>query len=542
MNICLVGLPSAGKSSIINSLIGKRKAQSGVSRTTTTQVLFEKCVSDDDVKYNIYDLPGIADVEDTDFKYDQVIFDTIKKCNLVIWVSDISKAFITNHEKKEFEKIKDYIDKIAIENGIPVQLVILLSKVDKELMEEKKEQPKKWSKRVVDSDDELDCKEDTTIFDMWKTVTGMFKDIDVMLFNAYGRSYYNRSSSEKLKQFVKSYNPQNVNIDFNIKKYHSYTNELHDIVKVRYFIHTCLKKNITYNFCRPKDLPSNFKFVCCGTHSEFTNDCTEFKKGSIMIKCVAHNSQVKSSACNNYIYTNTSSCSCHPTNNCFYCSDTSARCSGSYTFPKDYAEKKDMKCQHGNSIFKCINPDYAMIAKEFMKIFKSLGTDSGKFNMINLILFDNENDVFKCEIKDDYNGDLWNELCTHIKITSHYADLVYGLSNKLSSSQIFRTITIFENLDKYKKLYLYTLDSCQTIKIKDLSFFKNTIYKLSQLDSLYTLKSSDEKVEKYGLELYSRRLWDDIDDMRKKIYGDIESDAIGHIHAYDKYGLFWHPK
>lgn len=41
MNITLVGLPSAGKSSIINSLLGKRVAQSGVSRTTTKETLYE---------------------------------------------------------------------------------------------------------------------------------------------------------------------------------------------------------------------------------------------------------------------------------------------------------------------------------------------------------------------------------------------------------------------------------------------------------------------------------------------------------------------
>ena len=67
MDIALVGLPSSGKSSIINSLVGKRVVQSGVSRTTITAKLFDdNLVSDDNIKYKIYDLPGIADIDDID--------------------------------------------------------------------------------------------------------------------------------------------------------------------------------------------------------------------------------------------------------------------------------------------------------------------------------------------------------------------------------------------------------------------------------------------------------------------------------------------
>ena len=47
--ICLIGLPSSGKSTLVNALVGKRILQSGLSRTTT-QVTF--------IGYsNIFDLP-----------------------------------------------------------------------------------------------------------------------------------------------------------------------------------------------------------------------------------------------------------------------------------------------------------------------------------------------------------------------------------------------------------------------------------------------------------------------------------------------------
>lgn len=54
MNICLVGLPSAGKSSIINSLVGKRVLNTGITRTTIEQTLYKDLVSDDHMVYNIY--------------------------------------------------------------------------------------------------------------------------------------------------------------------------------------------------------------------------------------------------------------------------------------------------------------------------------------------------------------------------------------------------------------------------------------------------------------------------------------------------------
>ena len=76
IRICLVGLPSSGKSSIINSLCFKRLCQTGISRTTTTATTFEGLKSDDDIEFNICDLPGIADIDDVDknmMKLSQVI-------------------------------------------------------------------------------------------------------------------------------------------------------------------------------------------------------------------------------------------------------------------------------------------------------------------------------------------------------------------------------------------------------------------------------------------------------------------------------------
>jgi ribosome biogenesis GTPase A len=70
-----IGLPSAGKSSIINSLVGKRILHSGVCRTTTEVHLIgeengfgfpkdrfheHSVKTDDGVEITILDLPGVA--------------------------------------------------------------------------------------------------------------------------------------------------------------------------------------------------------------------------------------------------------------------------------------------------------------------------------------------------------------------------------------------------------------------------------------------------------------------------------------------------
>ncbi len=239
MDIALVGLPSAGKSSIINSLVGKRIAQSGVSRTTIDAKLYDNLNSDDNINYKIYDLPGIADIEDNENKFDTLIFDTIKKCNMVIWVSDIIKSFITNHEMKEFIKIQNHIKNLGLKEGIPIQLIILLSKVDKNL--EFKNEYDNYESCVENNDenyddnDEIKYDEETTIIDIYKNVKEKFKDVDIICFNAHGRSYYHKKSSTTLKNFVKQYNPNNININFNLKKYYDNIPIIHDNTKNKLF-------------------------------------------------------------------------------------------------------------------------------------------------------------------------------------------------------------------------------------------------------------------------------------------------------------------
>mgnify|MGYP000867882760 CR=1 FL=1 len=90
------------------------------------------------------------------------------------------------------------------------------------------------------SDEELSGDEDTTILDNLTNIKNTIKDVDVVCFNAHGRSYYSRQSSISLKNLVSQYSPTNNNISFNLKKYHDLIPLLDDNVKYEYFMETVL--------------------------------------------------------------------------------------------------------------------------------------------------------------------------------------------------------------------------------------------------------------------------------------------------------------
>lgn len=268
MKIALVGLPSSGKSSIINSLIGKRMAQSGVSRTTTKPTLYTGLVSDDSIQFDIYDLPGLADIDDSTDKFDTMIYDTIPKCNLVFWVSDINKAFLTNHELDEFNKLKEYIGKISAEKGIGIQLSIILSKMDRNIdhnLEITNSSNIKLKEAEKDTINEYVCnsnlatelgleiKEDTTVLDIYTTAKTKFVGTNIICFNAYGRSVYHSSASPTLKKFASQYYPVNINISFNLDVFHTLMPIMSDSAVIQCFVDkfkTFIKDHKTQDWTR----------------------------------------------------------------------------------------------------------------------------------------------------------------------------------------------------------------------------------------------------------------------------------------------------
>ena len=164
------GLPSAGKSTMVNAIAGKRVLESGVCRTTTEPCLVvsrnpvlgatgpnwhtgptgpnwpkgptvptgpsavkwveTKLVSDDGVEFCALDLPGICDAEDASGSFDAVTLEWATKCDVVVWVTDARTALMTKHEVAELTRLMTSIQEKADEDGTLYQFTIVLAKYD----------------------------------------------------------------------------------------------------------------------------------------------------------------------------------------------------------------------------------------------------------------------------------------------------------------------------------------------------------------------------------------------------------------------------
>jgi len=219
--IAFIGLPSSGKSSIINSLIGKRILESGICRTTTEYNLLDHIIEDDNNnKFKVMDLPGICDSEEHNVNFNELTNKHILNANLIIWTSDVNKAFITTHEVNEYNRIKKILDNVFSETGKLYYLIIMLSKCDKDIsinksLTKNKKKIKKHDEEISDSD------EDTDTLDLINKVHEKFPSEDIVYFNAFGRSMFSDKSTETLKKFITKIGiPQTkYNITFNISKY-----------------------------------------------------------------------------------------------------------------------------------------------------------------------------------------------------------------------------------------------------------------------------------------------------------------------------------
>jgi hypothetical protein len=216
MIVGFAGLPSAGKSTMINALAGKRVLQSGVCRTTT-----EVCIvgakrkdlripgmqakfvqadlrSDDGVEFYALDLPGVCDAEDIGATFDSATIEWAAKCSVVAWVTDARTAFLTNHEVAALGRVRAAIQRVA-DDGALCQLVVVLSKYDV--------QSDGGKKPIALLDGEIGTgTEDSTIehcVDRVSRAMRMFEDsgdVRVTTFNAFDRIL--RDGSEALRALV----------------------------------------------------------------------------------------------------------------------------------------------------------------------------------------------------------------------------------------------------------------------------------------------------------------------------------------------------
>jgi GTPase SAR1 family protein len=138
-----IGLPSAGKSTMINALAGKRVLESGVCRTTTdvcdvgarneagaAKWLQTELRSDDGVEFCAVDLPGICDAEDTESAFDALTLEWAAKCDVIVWVTDARTAFSTKHESAAVARIRESIQAKADDDGSLYQFLVVLAKYE----------------------------------------------------------------------------------------------------------------------------------------------------------------------------------------------------------------------------------------------------------------------------------------------------------------------------------------------------------------------------------------------------------------------------
>lgn len=249
--VAFCGLPSSGKSTLINSLIGKRILESGVCRTTLEQVTLEKypITDDDGCKFIAMDLPGICDSEEKDdHKFNEITKSQIANATLVFFVSDVHKAFITTHEVTEYNKLKAYLADLQKETGKLYHIAIILSKCDTEEKEKKKN-----SKKKKTSDEISDSDEDSDLRDLIQGVRKKMMSEDIILFNAFGRiTHGNINTSDTLKKLVKKCgaNTTDFNTKFSIKKYYNNYEQNQE----KSYIDTFNQKLVTYEACSDCDL------------------------------------------------------------------------------------------------------------------------------------------------------------------------------------------------------------------------------------------------------------------------------------------------
>jgi GTPase SAR1 family protein len=219
VKIAFVGLPSSGKSTLINSITRKRSLQSGVARTTTeptficsenilgcTNFIEMPIKSDDDVELGLLDLPGVSDVENiqhgTNKNYDDLAEGWITSCDAMFWITDANTAFLTKHEKTAYERFVNVLEKNIVDTGTLYQWGIILTKFDEcggDVCEMEDIYAFITDKHVGS---EYSGDEDTNMSDSLKRVKRLFPDTNIKCFNAFGRIMHTKGISRLLLSLV----------------------------------------------------------------------------------------------------------------------------------------------------------------------------------------------------------------------------------------------------------------------------------------------------------------------------------------------------
>jgi hypothetical protein len=238
LRVAFAGLPSAGKSTMINALAGARFLETGVCRTTRAPCVLStedpgkqdiglKCdwkranmLSDDGIGLCVVDLPGICDAENTgtESNFTDLTMQWAAHCDVVVWVTDVRTCFLTSHEKLEYEKLKAALDNVAITTGRLFQFCVVLAKCDVDIVSvgANGANSAKSAKRGV-AGEIVSPHEETTVADCVDRAKRLFPGERIVAFNAFGRIIA-RESSDALRALAAQLAPnsRNVNTELNM--------------------------------------------------------------------------------------------------------------------------------------------------------------------------------------------------------------------------------------------------------------------------------------------------------------------------------------
>ena len=192
------GLRSAGKSTMINSIAGKRILESGMCRTTTEVCLVGKTnslcapkwaeaalVSDDGVEFCALDFPGICDAEDNRGWLDKVTLEWAAKCDVIAWVTDARTAFSTGsggYEATELVRLREAVRAASDEDGSVRQFCIVVAKHEACASQEHQRPPLACREGEIRTETE-----EITIDASFERTVRMFADTHIVRFSAFGR-------------------------------------------------------------------------------------------------------------------------------------------------------------------------------------------------------------------------------------------------------------------------------------------------------------------------------------------------------------------
>ena len=213
LTVCFAGLPSAGKSTTINSVAGRRVLESGMCRTTTDPCLVgatnavgapkwvpTKLESDDGVEFCALDLPGTCDAEDKKGTFNKVTREWAAKCDVVVWVTDARTAFLTTHETSEYAALRAAIQEKADEDGTLYQFLVVIAKFDAGTKSTDPTKNNTYAGMVFLEDEIRTGSEETTIESCFERVERTFPETRVVKFSAFARIA--NSGSETLRALV----------------------------------------------------------------------------------------------------------------------------------------------------------------------------------------------------------------------------------------------------------------------------------------------------------------------------------------------------